>query len=373
MGLQARHCVIHARGNSKRILERRRVARRAAARLQSSHHFRTRIGIDVTTTCPWCSAPRDTGPDCPRCGANYAKAEAIKTHGRAAVDTPPAAAEPPDPALSIYADDPMAGLPAVADPRLEYKFCIAAIPAMLFIAIVFHASGLGASLQRIFLTMPVHEFGHAVTAWFCGYTAIPTLWKTLVPETRGFIAPLALAGALGYGLYRAWQVGNRPLLGIAGVLLLLQVICTFGIKADTARMLITFGGDGMGMILATLLMASFFFGKNTQLYKGSLRWGFVAIGAASFVDIYATWWRARKDQSAIPYGTMDGMASDSMTLVDVYRWSFDTLVSRYVTLGVCCLIALALVYAWGVRRAKVEMETRRLAEKTAEWAQRTLT
>lgn len=323
---------------------------------------------DVTALCPWCSAPRDSGTTCPRCGADYAKAAAIKTHGRAVADAPPSAAKDQhDSALVIHADAPMAGLPIVADPRLEYQFCLVAIPGMLLIAVAFNASGLGASLQRIFLTMPVHEFGHAVTAWFCGYTAIPTLWKTLVPETRGFIAPLALAGALGYLGYRAWQTQQRPLLGIAGALLLLQAIGTFGIKPDTTRMLIAFGGDGMGMILATLLMASFFFGRNTQLYKGSLRWGFVAIGAAAFVDMFATWLRARKDHNAIPYGTMDGMASDSMTLVDGYRWSMESLVSRYVTLGVCCLIVLAAVYTWGVLQAKKELEMRRLADKATAW------
>lgn len=325
----------------------------------------------MITTCPWCSAPRDSGTTCPRCGANYAKAEAIKAHGRAAAgDAPSVPAQQSEPAVISYAADPMAGLPAVADPVLEYKFCLAAIPAMLCIAIVFNASGLGAALQRIFLTMPVHEFGHAVTAWFCGYSAIPTLWKTLVPETRGFIAPLTLAGALAYLVFRAWQMQKRPQLVAGAAMLLVQAICTFGIKPDTARMLITFSGDGMGMILATLLMASFFFGKKNQLYKGSLRWGFVAIGAASFIDIYATWWKARKDHNAIPYGTMDGMASDSMTLVDGYRWSMETLVSRYVTLGLVCLAVLALVYVWGVRRAKADMETRRQAEKTEEWASR---
>ena len=135
-------------------------------------------------------------------------------------------------------------------------------------------------------------------------------------------------------------------------------------------MWISFGGDGAGMILATLLMGSFFFGKRTQLYKGSLRWGFLVIGAAAFVDIYATWWKSRKDEGAIPYGTTGGMATDAMTLVDAYGWTLQTLVNRYVVLGVCCLIALALVYAWGVWRAKSEIETRRLAQKAAEWAQR---
>lgn len=325
----------------------------------------------MTTTCPWCSAPRDTGPTCPRCGADYAKAEAIKAHGRAA----PAAIEPQAQAASVdsntliyadHADEPH----TVSDPELEWKFCVAAIPAALLCALLFNASGLGASLQRIFLTMPVHEFGHAVTAWFCGYTAIPTLWKTLVPETRGFIAPLALAGALAYLMWRARETNHKPLLYAGGVLLLLQAIGTFFLKPDTARMLITFGGDAVGMILATLLMASFYFGKNTQLYKGSLRWGFLVIGAAAFVDMYATWWKARTDQSAIPYGTTGGMATDSMTLVDVYRWSFDTLVSRHVTLGLVCLALLAAVYVWGLRQAKAELDARRKADKAAAWANR---
>jgi hypothetical protein len=325
----------------------------------------------VTATCPWCSAPRDTGPACPRCGADYAKAEAIKAHGRAApVEPAPVVIETFDAADTVDAQAARGEWRHVSDAQLEWRFCVGAIPIALCIAMAFQASGLGAALQRIFLTMPVHEFGHAVTAWFCGYAAIPTLWKTLVPETRGFVAPLALAGGFGYMMYRA-HAANKPLVLYAGgALILLQLAGTLIIKPDTARMLITFGGDGMGMILAILLMASFFFGKSTQLYKGSLRWGFVVIGAASFVDIYATWWKARTDDNAIPYGTTGGMATDAMTLVDTHGWTLQFLVQRYVVLGVCCLIVLALIYAWGVWRAKSEMEARRLAEKRMEWASR---
>lgn len=258
---------------------------------------------------------------------------------------------------------------AVDDAELEWKFCLGAIPIALCIALAFNAFGLGASLQRIFLTMPVHEFGHAVTAWFCGYTAIPTLWKTLIPDTRGLIAPLALAGTLGYLIYRARQTQHMPLLYASGALLLLQATTTLGIKSETAQMLITFGGDGMGMVLATALMASFFVGKNTQLYKGSLRWGFVVIGAAAFIDIYATWWRARKDEGAIPYGTTGGMATDAMKLVDEHGWTLQLLVQRYVMLGVCCLIVLAIVYAWGVRCAHSQRQARRLVQRRRERAE----
>lgn len=326
----------------------------------------------MTTTCPWCSAPRDAGPACPRCGADYAKAEAIKTHGRAtpAVTQTPTSIEDVDPADLVYDEESPDEWTKVSDAELEWKFCLAAIPVALCMAIAFHASGLGASLQRIFLTMPVHEFGHAVTAWFCGYAAIPTLWKTIVPETRGFIAPLALFGALGYMTYHARKTNKPPLVYAGGALILLQAIATVGISSHTAQMWITFGGDGAGMVLAAMLMGSFFFGKKTQLYKGSLRWGFVVIGAAAFVDIYATWWKARNDEGAIPYGTTGGMATDAMTLVDVYGWSLQTLVHRYVVLGVCCLIALALVYAWGVWRAKSEIEARQISRKKVNWGKR---
>ena len=64
------------------------------------------------------------------------------------------------------------------------------------------------------------------------------------------------------------------------------------------------------------------------------------------------------------------MASDAMKLVENFGWSLQTLVSRYVTLGLCCLAALALVYAWGVWRAKAELDARQLIQKREAWAQR---
>src|SRR3954470_9046123 len=210
--------------------------------------------------CPWCQAPRDTGPSCPKCGANYAKAEAIK-QGRPA---------PVPPAVAVAAALPAAGrLPIdlaldddgarIEEPDLEWKFCVAAIPAMLLVGLAFHF--VTPFLQRTFLAMPVHELGHAITAWLCGYFAIPMLWKTLIPEERGFVAPLILAGGMGYIMFRAWQAEKPVLIGLGAGVLLLQLVGTLGIKAKTAQMLITFGGDGLGMVLATALMASFFFGK----------------------------------------------------------------------------------------------------------------
>ena len=320
----------------------------------------------MNATCPWCNAPRDTGPTCPRCGAIYAKAEAIKVHGRAQVvaASPEVKIEPAAPEISFDVANPADEWQLVDDADLEWKFCLGAIPVALVLALIFHASGLMASLQRIFLAMPVHELGHATAAWFCGYTAIPTLWKTLVPETRGFIAPLALLAAFGYLGWRGWVARSRIVVGIACGLVLLQLLFTFGISLKTSRMIVVFSGDGGGMILATLLMGSFFFGKRTQLYKGSLRGGFVVIGAVAFVDMYSTWIRGRFDWDAIPLGSQEGMDADPLVLVQEHGWTLGGMVNRYTALGVACLVALALVYVWGVRRAARERQAR-LAERLA--------
>jgi hypothetical protein len=307
----------------------------------------------VTSTCPWCNAPRETGPTCGRCGANYAKAALIKTQGRAIVAAVPVPASPV--AASVTIESPLEDTkPArVEDPVLEWKFCVGAIPIALLLALAFHA--FAPSLQRIVLGMPIHELGHAVTAWLCGYTAIPTLWKTLVPETRGFIAPLALLGAIAYMMYRAHLKENVALLVLGGALVLLQAIGTLAVTVQTTQMLITFGGDGAGMILGSVLMATFFFGKDTQLYKGSLRWGFLVIGSAAFVDMSATWWAARSDFGAVPFGEQEGVGlSDATKLVDNFGWTTEAMIRRYVGVSVSCLLGLTLVYAWGVRQARTK-------------------
>jgi hypothetical protein len=307
----------------------------------------------AATTCPWCNAPRVAEPSCPRCGANYAKAEQIKKQGKAVPVAPVVAS----PAPEAVADEPLVAIIAggiedrvVEDPALEFKLCVAAIPTALALGVLFHF--LTPGMQRIVFGMPLHELGHAVSAWFCGFWAIPTLWKTIIPDERGILFPLVLTGAIAYMMFRAWQAEKLYLVVLGAVLLGLQAIGTLVLRESTAEAVFTFGGDGIGMVLATALMATFFFGKRTQLYKGWLRWGFVCIGAAAFSDMFATWWAARNDFASIPFGEIEGVgSSDALRLTQEHGWSNEVLVRRFVAVGVSCLAALALVYAWGVRVA----------------------
>lgn len=249
--------------------------------------------------------------------------------------------------------------PSVSDAQLEYKFCIFALPVMLLIGLLFNSSEMGAAIQRIWLTMPVHELGHALTAWLNGYDAIPVLWMTITyTDSPGFIAPLLLLAALlALGRYALTHNSKLGLI-VVGILLLMQFIGTFILSSQASDMLILFGGDGMGIIIATLLISSFYYGKDTKLYTGALRWGFLMIGAAAFVDIYMVWFNSLGDMSKVPYGTTGERYTDSYRLIEDYKWSFKQLINRYLYLGNLCILVLCVVYYRGLQKAKSVVKQR---------------
>ncbi|BDG06905.1 hypothetical protein [Anaeromyxobacter paludicola] len=313
-------------------------------------------------TCAWCGALRGPGPKCPACGAVYAKAEALRAG--AAAPRPPAAAAGDELAAPLSAAEPLApplpGAPAAARfdgvldaLRLEWLLRLGAVPAALAIAALVHRSPLGHLLQRTFLSMMVHEAGHAVTSWLCGFAAFPGPWVTYTAGSRGLPVVLLVAAA-GVSLVVAGRRAGRASWTWAGaVLLSLQLAGTLLASARTAQALIVFGGDGGALVLGALLMASFFSGRDTQVYRGQLRWGFLVIGASSFVDAFATWWAALADSDAIPLGEIEGVGlSDPSKLMQVHGWGIHAMVHRYVGLGFACLAGLAVTWAVATAAAR---------------------
>jgi hypothetical protein len=239
-----------------------------------------------------------------------------------------------------------------SDEQLELRLRQFAIPAALAVAWLLVKSGVGHFVLRTFCSMWVHELGHAVAAWLCGYPAFPGPWLTLTAESRSPLLAFLLFAALAWGTFRAWQRERRGLVTVFGALTLVQLFCTLALSTPRAQQLILFAGDGGALVLGTLLMLTLYAPEGSALKKDWLRWGFLVIGAASFADVFEQWWSSRHDPDRIPFGMNEGVGlSDPSRLSDQFGWSADQLISRYVVLGCLCLMVLACAYFFGLRPA----------------------
>lgn len=330
--------------------------------------------------CPRCSAPRVTGLECPACGVIYVRAEAraaaqqAEARDREARDA--ALREAEDQRLALrealeahaaptFVPPHVEAMPPPARPertfddrevpeaRFEARLRVGVLPAVLVVAFLAVRSPGFHALLRIFLTMPVHEVGHAVTAWLCGFSATPTLWVTHVSEDRSVFMILVMAGLSCALVWRGWKRRHWSWVGVGGVLLGFQAVCTLGLTHAQAKALTFFGGDAGLMVLGTVLMATFYVPERHYLRQHALRWGFVVIGAAAFMDGFEQWWGARTDVDSIPFGRIEGVGlSDPSTLVDLYGWNVSRVIHWNVNVGLACLAALGALYLAALWRAR---------------------
>ena len=131
----------------------------------------------------------------------------------------------------------------LARTRRELRVQQLALPLSLAMAWVLVSASAGQFFVRTFLSMWLHEFGHASAAWLCGHGAVPGPWRTW--WSQGRVAPviLLIAASLGGLGWVGWRAGRRDLVAAAVLGLTLQLACTV-LAPDAAGALITFGGDG---------------------------------------------------------------------------------------------------------------------------------
>ena len=239
--------------------------------------------------------------------------------------------------------------------RAEVQLARFAVPAALLGWMIVVQADLGRFLARTFCGMWLHEFGHAIAAWLCGYPAIPGPWFTTVGD-RSFVFAGFIAAGLGYLAWRAWSEERRVSMSVAGGLLAIQLFFTIVLRSRTAETFITFSGDGGTLVLGAILMATFFVPPEHKLHRDWLRWGLLVIGAAGFADTFDEWRAARTDYDVIPFGEFEhGGPTDPTKLLDA-GWTIPGMVGRYLALGLFCLAALAPLQYFHVQRTRARLE-----------------
>ena len=309
--------------------------------------------------CPRCGEPRILAPECPQCGVLYAKAEARAARAASSEPAPvlatgPVPAAPLEPSPSLEATGWTGDL---EDARHELRLRLFALPGMLLVAWLLIHSPMWGRLMRIFLTMWVHELGHAVSAWFCGFPSIPGPWVTTTWDEPSLVVTALLATGFMTLVFRGFVTKQRVLVAAGATGLLLQFVGTGLLPFSSARQLIIFGGDGGQLVLGTLLLTTLYAPRESSLRQGWLHWGYMVIGAAAFTETFSQWWATRRDFSLIPFGSMEGVGlSDPSKLVEQYGWGELQLIHRYNALGLACLAGLALLYTVGVVRARAALQ-----------------
>lgn len=244
---------------------------------------------------------------------------------------------------------------AARSPVTEFKYRLVALPLALLVARWLTSTG-GFNLVAGMLAMVVHESGHAITSWLAGRWAIPTFWFTMMGQNRSWFIVVLVLAALFFGGYQAWRAQRWGWVCAVAAVLLLQ-INILALPEYKQGAVIIFAGDGGALVLATILMATFYAPRDSALAKSwGLRWGLLLIGALAFMHVYRLWSGPWEN---IPFGEIEGRNfSDPSLLTQMYGWTVIQLVDRYLRLAKACFIAMGAVYLWGLAAAYLAMRSR---------------
>lgn len=290
--------------------------------------------------CPKChfDHPLQT-TECLRCGIIFEKyLEYALTHPV----TPPAAAAPAD---AIMNDDDERKLEC--DARRELVNRAIALPAALLLGWVVART---MPLLAAMLQMWTHESGHALTAWLCGYPAVPTPWITFHTQTREPIMSVLLGGAIAFGGYVACRMQRRFWLAVAAVTLALLLAGNLRTPFAAAR-LITFGGEAGSFVVSTVLMATFYARPQSVVSRKHMRWVLLVIGAIAFMYAYSMW--AGGFENIVQW--LDGIdergPTDLAKLTQLYGWTIGQMQVNFLKVARTCWFALSAMYVLGVLQA----------------------
>lgn len=292
--------------------------------------------------CPRCGFSNSaTHAECARCGVVFAKVQwapfdAAAAHG-AGVEHP---------------SDDRAHDPESAEWPRERWVRLCAVPCALLFA---WAAVRGVPGPVRLLTMWVHETGHAVAAWFCGYAAFPGPWFTPVGSERSFFVTVLLLALIGGVAARAWREGRVAAAAAGAVALVAALVGTFGLHPGQAEQVIVFSGDAGSFVLGAALMLTVYASADSPLRADGLRWGLLPLGALALMDVLLVW---TGPFDALPFGATDHGLSDPSVLAEMFGWSALTLTRRYRMLAGTCLACLGGAYLLGLGGGSSARSTR---------------
>jgi hypothetical protein len=195
----------------------------------------------------------------------------------------------------------------------------------------------------------VHEFGHAIVAWLCGYRALPLPigWAN-IETTKSLFVYFGVLFLLGLLFVSGVREKKPAAIAAAIVIALAQAVMTWRMSEERALEWIVFSGVGGEFVLSAAMMVLFFFRLPEKFRWGGCRYFFLFWGAFTFYETFQFWRQVRRGLEGIPYGSMlygeDDANGDMNKLHDDYNWTQHDIVYGYNHLGTACLAVILIVY-----------------------------
>ncbi|BAQ65446.1 molecular chaperone DnaJ [Geminocystis sp. NIES-3709] len=204
-----------------------------------------------------------------------------------------------------------------------------------------------------FISMWVHEFGHATVAWFSGYRAMVTFAGTIMSFNRSLFVYFGILILIGLTFYSGWKEKKKTVMIVCVILAIVQFILTWKTSYSTYQMLLYFGGIGGEFYLSTLLIIAFYWRLPEKFYWEFWRFFALVIGTIVFWGNFTKWHKISVGKAQIPWGTFWGGRGDSGGDLNVLNnevgWSTEQIINIYNTLGFICLLVIIgtyLYYLW---------------------------
>lgn len=293
----------------------------------------------MAVICPKCSYQLVTdAPTCPKCRIVFESYFAHLDRVRALAKEKEKEANPEP--------QPKAGL----------KIILLSLPVCFLIAILANSVGITHLLGWYFITIPIHEMGHALSAWLGGRPAlplgaiIPMAGVTMIAQERSLAFRVFEVLILSYLGSKAIYKKNQVWVFLISLYVFGFALMNLLVSESQLGMIITMGGVAGEFVLSTFMVISFYYDLGKSIRWDFFRFFILLAGSFGFTSTAMLWDKIARGSANLPLGSfLNGPGDESGDidkLIMTYGWMPRGVVGFFQSLSLICLVVIFLHYVF---------------------------
>lgn len=299
-----------------------------------------------THPCPKCGYQSLSQTECLKCGIVFDRYNNLGIQRVQRLDT-----ESTSDALNVEAD--------VHPIFNHFKVNVASLPVGFVVAFLLQKIWVFHYLSILFCIIPLHEMGHAVTAWMLGRFAIPlgaivpTAGMTIIGYEKHVWVHLVYFSFFGFLAYKAWKHKLPFLIGTAAFFIFGSMYLQSKFPDSMTMQWFSFGGIAGEFILSAILILSFYHPSFKKIRWDFIRYPFFMMGCMAFVNACESWFLIKNKLATMPFGSAisadgSGDSNGDLNKLIANGWSEDLIIERYLTIGKIAFTIILIQYIYRI-------------------------